>query len=99
MFVWGCKVKLTNVDSDKYGYSGDGIGFDAISQFSFLISDWGKKVVIFGVGNSSSRHIANRKIISLFLVKRFLYANSLNIYHFKAKDSEKKPYELCLDKF
>ena len=28
-------VKLTkNADSDKYGYSGYGIGFDASSQFS-----------------------------------------------------------------
>ena len=53
-------MKLTeNADSDKYGYSRCGIGFDACSQFS-LNSGWGKNV-IFGVGKSLLVHADGKK--------------------------------------
>ena len=53
-------MKLTkNADLDKYGYSGCGIGFDVRSQISLPIGEWGKNI-IFGVDNSSSKHLDNR---------------------------------------
>ena len=59
-------VKFTkNVDPDKYGYSGYGIRFDVRSQFSLAIGEWDKNVVIFGMKNSSSNHVHNRKIDTL----------------------------------
>ena len=61
-------AKLTkSSDPEKFGYSGYGIRFDARSQFSLLIGQWGKIVVIFGVDNSSSRY--TEKKISQFLVR------------------------------
>ena len=54
-------IKLAiNADSDKYSYAGYGIGFDSRSLFSLQNFDWGKNV-IFGVDNSSSVHIHNKK--------------------------------------
>ena len=54
-------IKLTkNADTDKFGYSGY-IGFEAGSQFLFSDNRWGKNVVIFGVDNSSSGHVHNKK--------------------------------------
>ena len=54
-------VKLTkNLDSDKYSYSGYGIGFYARETFS--LSDcrgFVKNVTIFRVDNSSSGHADN----------------------------------------
>ena len=55
-------VKLTkNADPDKYRYSDYGIGFHVRSQFSLSGSSWGKNVIIFGVDNSSSVHVDNKK--------------------------------------
>ena len=55
-------VKLTkNGDHDIYGSSDYRIGFAIRSQFSLLIGEWGKSVVIFGVDNCSSRHNDKRK--------------------------------------
>ena len=63
-------VKLTkNADPNKYSYSRYGIGFDSRSLFAFPGIHWGKNVVIFGVGNSSSMHIDNKKKVILVLVK------------------------------
>ena len=59
-------VKLAkDTDPDKYKYSKYGIGFDSCSQFSELDGSYGKNVIIFGVGNSSSVHIngKNRNIL------------------------------------
>ena len=54
-------VKFTkNADSDKYGYSDHGIGFDANSQFSLPNGEWGKNV-FFRVNNSSSVDTDNTK--------------------------------------
>ena len=55
-------VKLTkNIDTDIYGYSGYGIGFDARSQFSWTESSWRKIVAVFGFHDSSSVHVGNKK--------------------------------------
>ena len=58
-----------NADTDKYGYSGYGIEFDARSQFSLPDGSWGKNIIIFGVDNSSSTHFDNRKNDILVLSK------------------------------
>ena len=64
-------VKLTeNVGPDKYSYSGYGITCDSHSLFSLLNFNLGKNVIIFGVDNSRSVHIDNKKPqIFWFLVK------------------------------
>ena len=63
-------VKLTkNADPDKYSYSGYDIGFDSRPRFSYPDFDWSKNVVIFGVYNSSSVRIGNKKNNILVLVK------------------------------
>ena len=55
-------IELTkNVDIDKYGYSGYGIGFDRRSSFSHPSGGDGQSVIIFGVHMSSSTKIDNRK--------------------------------------
>ena len=55
-------IELTkNVDIDKYGYSGYGIGFDRRSSFSHPSGGDGQNVIIFGVHMSSSTKIDNRK--------------------------------------
>ena len=58
-----------NADTDKYGYSGYGIEFDARSQFPLPDGSWGKNIIIFGVDNSSSTHFDNRKNDILVLSK------------------------------
>ena len=50
-------VKLTkNADPDKYSYFRFDIGFILLHS----LFDWGKKVVIFGVDNSSPMHADNK---------------------------------------
>ena len=54
-------VNITkNAYTDKYSYSGYGIGFDSRWIFSVRNFDWGKNVVIFGLDMSSSVHINNK---------------------------------------
>ena len=55
-------VELTkNADFDKYKYSGYGIGFDAYGSFSLSDgTEFGKNVILFGAGMSSSMHIDNK---------------------------------------
>ena len=48
-------------DTDKYGYSGYGIGVDRRSSFSFSGGGFGQNVLIFVVDMSSSAHIDNKK--------------------------------------
>ena len=63
-------VKLTkNADPDKYPYWGYGIGFDSRSFFSAPNFNWDKKNFIFGVDNSLSVHIDNKKKDILILGK------------------------------
>ena len=53
-------TKLTkNNDSDKYKYSGYGIGFDSRSEFSFTDGSMGENVIIFWADMSSSVQIDN----------------------------------------
>ena len=53
-------VTLTkNADTDKYGYSGYGIGFARRGSFSFTGGGYGQNVLIFGVDMSFSAHIDN----------------------------------------
>ena len=48
-----------NLDINKYGYSGCGIGFDRRSSFSFPGCGFGENVLIFGADMSISAHIDN----------------------------------------
>ena len=58
-----------NVDIDKYGYSGYGIGFNRRSSFSFQSGGFGQNVLIFGEDMSFSAHIDNKKKDILVLRK------------------------------
>ena len=63
-------VKLTkNADLDIYRYSSYGIGFDSGSKFLFTDGSFGKNVIIFGAGMSSSVKLIIKEKISSFLVK------------------------------
>ena len=59
--LFGAVTLTKNVNIDKYGYSGYGIGFDGRSSFSFSGGGFGQKVLIFGADMSSSAHIENNK--------------------------------------
>ena len=50
-----------NSDTEKYGYSGYGIGFDRRSSFSFPGGGFGHNILIFGADMSSSAHIDYKK--------------------------------------
>ena len=58
-----------NSNTDKYGYSGYGIGFDRRSSLSFPSGGFGQNVLIFGVDMSSSAHIDNKGRDTLVLRK------------------------------
>ena len=61
-------MELTkNVHAHKYPYSGYVIGFNALLQFPLPSGERGKNIVIFGLDNSLSVHVDNRKkdILSL----------------------------------
>ena len=59
--LFGSAKLSKNVDIDKYGYSGYGIGFDRKGLFSHPSGGTGRNVIIFGVGMSSSTKTDNRK--------------------------------------
>ena len=59
-----------DVNIDKYGYSGYGIGFDRRSSFSFPGGRFGQNVLMFGADINSSTHIDNKKKDILVLGKR-----------------------------
>ena len=67
--LFGAVTLTKNVDIDKYGYSGYGIGFDRRSSFSFPGGGLGQNVLILGVDMSSSSHIDNKKKDILVLGK------------------------------
>ena len=61
-------IKLNKkADPDKYSYSGYYIGLGYCSLFSLPNFDWGKNTIIFGVDNSLSVHIDNKKKYILVL--------------------------------
>ena len=66
--LFGAVTLTKNVDIDKYGYSGYGIGFDRRSGFSFP-GRFGQNVLIFGVDMNFSAHIDNEKKDILVLGK------------------------------
>ena len=57
--LFGAVTLTKNIDIDKYGYSGYGIGFDRRGKFSFPGGGYGQNVLIFGVDMSFSAHIDN----------------------------------------
>ena len=59
--LFGTVTLTENADTDKYKYSGCGIGFDRRSSFSFPGVRFGQNVLIFGVDMSSSSHSDNKK--------------------------------------
>ena len=59
--VLACLELPNNADPDKYGYNGYDNEFDVCSQSSLSKGECGKNVVIFGVDNSSSTHVDDRK--------------------------------------
>ena len=59
--LFGAVTLTKNVNIDKYGYSGYGIGFDGRSSFLFPGGGFDQNVIIFGVDMSSSAHIDNKK--------------------------------------
>ena len=65
----GAATLTKNIDIDKYGYSGYGIGFDRRSSLSFPGGGFGQNVLIFGVDMSSSARIDNKKKDILVLRK------------------------------
>ena len=67
--LFGAVALTKNLDIDKYGYSGYGIGFDRRSSFSFPGGGFGQNVLIFGVDMSFSDHIYNKKKYILVLGK------------------------------
>ena len=67
--LFGAVTLTKSTDIDKYRYSGDGIGFDRRSIFSFSSDGFGQNVLIFGADMSSSAHIDNKKKEILVLGK------------------------------
>ena len=59
--LFGAVTLTKNVNIDKYGYSGYGIGFDRRSSFSFPGGGFGQNVLIFGANMSSSAHLDDKK--------------------------------------
>ena len=57
-------AKLTKpgdtTDTDKYIYSGYGLGFDSTSQFTHAQGGMARNIIIFGVNLSNSVHAANQ---------------------------------------
>ena len=56
-----------NVNIDRYGYSGSGIGFNREGSFSFSGGGYAQNVLIFGVDMSFSACIDNNKKYILVL--------------------------------
>ena len=59
--LFGVVTLTKNLDIDRYGYSGYGIGFNRKGSFSFSGGGSGQNVTLFGADMSSSTHIDNKK--------------------------------------
>ena len=59
--LFGAVTLTKNVNIDRYGYSGYGIGFDRKGIFSFSDGGYGQNVLILEVDMSFSTHIDNKK--------------------------------------
>ena len=60
IFLFGAVTLTKNPDIEKYKYSGDGIGFDRRSSYSFPSGGFGQNVLIFGADMSTSIHTDNK---------------------------------------
>ena len=65
--MFGAANLTKNADTNKYSYSGYGIGFDSCSLFSVLKFDLGKIAIIFRLDMSSSMHGNNKNKAILIL--------------------------------
>ena len=65
--LFGAVTLTKNADTEKYKYSGYGIGFDRRSSFSFPNSGFGQNALIFRADISSFIHIDNKKKDKLVL--------------------------------
>ena len=77
--LFGAASLTKRVDIDQYKYSGYGIGFDIIGEFSFG-NGFGRNVIILGVDMSSSVHANNRTNHILVLGKDFIQGLNNTIY-------------------
>ena len=68
-YLFGSVQLTKNADSDKYVYSGYGIGFDSRSEFSLTDGSVGKDFIIFGADMRSLWILIIREKIYQFLVK------------------------------
>ena len=59
-YLSGAVKLVTNADTDKYKYSGYGIGFDKHVTFS-VSNEFNRNVTIFEADMSSSVHVENKK--------------------------------------
>ena len=58
--LFGAVTLTKDVDIEKYGYSGYGIGFDRSGRFLFPGGRFGQRVIIFRADMCSSAHIDNK---------------------------------------
>ena len=58
-------------DTDKYIYSGYGLGFDCAGQFSHLQGGMARNIIIFGVDLSNSVHATNRFMQEIYAEKMY----------------------------
>ena len=59
--LFGAVTLTKNVNIDRYGYSGYGIGFDRKGSFSFSGGAYGLNILIFGVDMRFSAYTDNEK--------------------------------------
>ena len=90
--LFGAVTSAKIADPDKYSNSGYGIGFDSL--FSFSDFGWYKNGVIFGVYNSSSVHIDNKKKDICVLGKNL--AQELDHRTIIFQDQKEKSFEVCI---
>ena len=91
---------IKNVNIDRYGYSGYGLGFDRKRRFSFSGGGYGQNVLIFGADMSFSAHIDNKRKDILVLglgstkgLENTLTAEKMYSISFTKKKKKKK---VCL---
>ena len=101
--LFGAVTLTKNTDIDKYGYSGDGIGFDRRSSLSFPGGGFGENVLEHTLSAEKMYSInftVTKKRFCLSFhyngANSYLFVNGTEIYKFKAKDSETFTTQLCL---
>ena len=68
-------------DTDKYIYSGYGLGFDSKGQFTHPQDGMARNIIIFGVNSSNSVHATNKAQNILLLVHGLTHkVNNTTIY-------------------